>query len=119
MITVSSKCAQILAVPLWSQNAGGAYETFLAHTSFITRSLREARTTTAAINTFFIPQLKTLIDLANTPGEAVSVDGLEIAAQAIAEIYCFFQVGDDEWMIDERALSKVVYSQSRMWCRAY
>lgn len=83
---------QILPIPLWSQNAGGAYETFLAHTSFITRALRESRTTNAAINAFFIPQLKTLIDLANTPGESVSVGGLEVAATAIAEIYAFFQV---------------------------
>lgn len=84
---------QILPIPLWSQNAGGAYETFLAHTSFITRALRESRTTNAAINAFFIPQLKTLIDLANTPGESVSVGGLEVAATAIAEIYAYFQVG--------------------------
>lgn len=83
---------KVMPVPLWSQNAGGAYETFLAHTSFITRSLREARTTTAAINAFFVPQLKTLIDLANTPGDSVSVDGLEVAAAAVAEIYSYFQV---------------------------
>lgn len=83
---------QILPIPLWSQNAGGSYETFLAHTSFITRSLRETRTTTTAINTFFVPQLKTLIDLANTPGDSVSVGGLEVAAAAIGEIYSYFQV---------------------------
>ncbi|CAN0232019.1 unnamed protein product, partial [Scytosiphon promiscuus] len=87
---------QILPIPLWSQNAGGSYETFLAHTSFITRALRETRTTKAAINAFFIPQLKTLIDLANTPGESVSVGGLEVAATAIAEIYAYFQVFDWE-----------------------
>ncbi len=92
-VEIPENIRQIMPVPLWTQNAGGAYETFLAHTSFITRALRETRTSNAAINAFFIPQLKTLIDLANTPGDSVSVGGLEVAATAIAEIYAYFQVG--------------------------
>ncbi|CAN0313296.1 unnamed protein product [Pylaiella littoralis] len=87
---------QILPIPLWSQNAGGSYETFLAHTSFVARGQRESRTTNEAINSFFVPQLKTLIDLANTPGDLVSVGGLEAAAAAVAEIYAYFQVFDWE-----------------------
>ncbi|CAN0432367.1 unnamed protein product, partial [Ectocarpus fasciculatus] len=90
-VEIPENIRQVLPIPLWSQNAGGSYETFMAHTSFITRALRESRTTNAAINAFFIPQLKTLIDLANTRGEAVSVGGLEVAATAIAEIYAYFQ----------------------------
>lgn len=93
-VEIPENIRQVLPIPLWSQNAGGSYETFMAHTSFITRALRESRTTNAAINAFFVPQLKTLIDLANTPGESVSVGGLEVAATAIAEIYAYFQACD-------------------------
>ncbi|CAN0075906.1 unnamed protein product, partial [Ectocarpus fasciculatus] len=96
-VEIPENIRQVLPIPLWSQNAGGSYETFMAHTSFITRALRESRTTNAAINAFFIPQLKTLIDLANTRGEAVSVGGLEVAATAIAEIYAYFQARVFDW----------------------
>ncbi|CAN0584357.1 unnamed protein product, partial [Ectocarpus sp. 12 AP-2014] len=96
-VEIPENIRQVLPIPLWSQNAGGSYETFMAHTSFITRALRESRTTNAAINAFFVPQLKTLIDLANTPGESVSVGGLEVAATAIAEIYAYFQARVFDW----------------------
>ncbi|CAN0126129.1 unnamed protein product, partial [Discosporangium mesarthrocarpum] len=87
---------QMLPIPLWSQNAGGAYETFSGHTSFLSRRHRESRTTPNAVLSYFIPQIKTLIDLANTPSEEFTIDGMECAAAAVAELYSYFQVFDWE-----------------------